>query len=203
MFADSKNISIWPPSKLSLDLSSVTAVERQLTQLSKLPHVFHQASLTSSETKIFHALFPVESIKILISEWLGMFAQNWKHLSLQGSTTNSSHHCKDSILRCLPRFLKVEFLWLILPSKSRIRSKSMLSVGEKLQNKSKKSMVQTYPLIFLISIFDFSWKTTKSFKKSGTNMEVERCLQVKSKRFWLKCYKILSLTINRKERKLV
>ena len=73
MSADFSVTLTWAPSRLFLDLILAIAVEEPLTLQSKLPLACHPAFPISLETKISHASFLVESIKILTLEWLEMF----------------------------------------------------------------------------------------------------------------------------------
>ena len=174
MFADSRNISTWVLSKLFSVWISVTVVEKPLIQPSKQLLAYPQHSLIFSETKIFHALFLAVSIKILISEWPEMYAENLRHQNQQDSILNSSHHCKDLEQKCQHQPQLQAFSSPIQQNRSRRKSTRQSPVVVQ-QKKSNKSMELIFQKTFLITTWAFSWKMIRNWLKSGNNMQVAKC----------------------------
>ncbi len=150
-------------------------MEKLLIPLFKLLLVFQAVSLISLEKITYHAWFLAESIKTLILEWRETFAEKLKLLNQLAFITNFSLLFKDMEARCQDQFLSQEFLWLILQSRLRTKSRSMHLVGEKRRRRSKRNREPTYQLTSLISILNFSLKMIRNCKKLERNTVLARC----------------------------
>lgn len=139
-FVDSKDISTSTPWKPFSDSTSLIVVEKQPILLFKQLLAYPRVSLISLGKKIFLALFLAELIRIHISEWQEMSVLKLKLLNLLAFTQSSSPLFKDSTPKCPGQLLIQVFLWQTSRNKSKTKSRSSPSVGEKQPKKSKRNL---------------------------------------------------------------
>lgn len=150
-------------------------VERHLIQPFKPPLAYHRVSHTFLGKRTFLVWFLAVLIKILILEWLEMFATKLKLLNQLAFIPNFSLLSKASKLKCQLPFQPVEYLWLINLNKLKIKLKRMLLVVARPQKKNNKSMEQTWQLISLTIIWFSFWKMINCCSKLQKSIVLEKC----------------------------